>query len=334
MQQRIGRDDFRRTNELQMSGHQSSDVWWVYSEYEVEEDPQYGGETWEQEFPPYLIKPKSSYVTTRRYRPLEETPHLFVEFARLYDKGFSVERIMDWVHRYGTLNYSRFSQYSAHRSKHPNTVKALWGEVCWAAGVLRLYEAALNGDTGRAQRLAQNDFRFMTPDHDTRPLFASDEGIDRSEFKSSPINSPLWKKNVGDGAEEVANLVDSRYFGDYLAYALDVSVWAVDDVVQGLCFPTLYVPEFRLNNDPSQIRGGWGFKNLLGAMYMQMRWLMASGADLKRCLFCGRIISLAPPAPGVRKPRSNKKFCNKSCRQNYDYHNRRKPEDQSKSAQG
>jgi hypothetical protein len=324
MYRRIGRDDFRQANESQKGALRESDAWSVCSEYELEEDPEYGGEMWEPEYRPYLIKPKSAFaqggdeIRWRRYRPLEET-HLFLEFARLYDKGFSVERIVDWVHRYGTLNFSRFSRYSPHSLKHANTVRAFWGEVCWAAGVLGMYEAVLNGDASEAQRLAQNDFYFLASE-DEAQVWMGGAAIDRRESESRLNRSPLWKR-FGDEAEDVAKMVEDRFFGDYLAYALHVAVWAVDDVVQKHCFPTLLLPG-PFNSDTSRVTGGWGFDNLLGAMYMQMRWLMASGAALKRCLFCGRIISLAPPSPGARKPRSDKEYCNKSCRQNAS--NRRK----------
>jgi hypothetical protein len=67
-------------------------------------------------------------------------------------------------------------------------------------------------------------------------------------------------------------------------------------------------------------------RNLLGAMYTQFSWLLASGGDLSRCKHCGRIISHASPALGGgrrgRKPRKDKEFCDSRCRQNYHYHHR------------
>ena len=72
-------------------------------------------------------------------------------------------------------------------------------------------------------------------------------------------------------------------------------------------------------------------RNLLGAMYVQFYWLVASAGDLSRCKHCNRIISYASPIPGSRdrKPRKDKEFCDKRCRQNYHYHNRIKPSPQS-----
>jgi hypothetical protein len=152
--------------------------------------------------------------------------------------------------------------------------------------------------------------------------------VDRSEFESIYDKSPLWQRFGGE-KEEVADIVDSLFWGDYLKYALYVAVGAVDEMVQKLCFPTFGPPGIFVD-DPSGVKGGWGFRNLLGAMYMQMRWLMAAGADLKRCRYCRRIISFSPPSPGARKPRSNKEYCNKSCRQSHHYHNKVKPQGQIK----
>ena len=53
----------------------------------------------------------------------------------------------------------------------------------------------------------------------------------------------------------------------------------------------------------------WRPRNLLGAMYLQMYWLMTSSGELARCEHCGRSLPLTPPHPEGRKPRSDKRFC-------------------------
>ena len=337
-QRRMSREDFSQTSELHVNSYLKSDMWAVCSEYELCEAPEYGtpyyaGVTWEQEYPPYLLKPKSvlteggSKAQWTRYKPLEDTPHLFLEFARLYDKGFSVKRIKEWVCRYGTLDYSRFAHLSQDNRRHMNTVRAFWGEVCWAAGVLALYEAALNEDASEAQHLAQNEFYFLVPNYSVFSV-KSDTMVDRSQIERIFYKSPLWQ-NFGGEEEEVANIAQSIFSGDYRKYALYVSVWAVDEMAQKFCFPTLGVQGWYHPN-PSSVEGGWGFRNLLGAMYMQMRWLIAAGANLERCEYCNRILSFSPPFPGARKPHSHKKYCNKSCRQANYYKNKVKPQRESK----
>ncbi len=75
---------------------------------------------------------------------------------------------------------------------------------------------------------------------------------------------------------------------------------------------------------------GWGVRNLLGVIYLQVYWLVTSAGELSRCKYCERIISYAPPLPvekgrKARKPRSDREFCDKRCRQNYHYQHRVKP---------
>ncbi len=57
------------------------------------------------------------------------------------------------------------------------------------------------------------------------------------------------------------------------------------------------------------------FKSLLGAMYLQMYWLMAARSDLTRCEHCGLLISLARPTPEGRKRRRDQRFYGDACRQ-------------------
>jgi hypothetical protein len=48
---------------------------------------------------------------------------------------------------------------------------------------------------------------------------------------------------------------------------------------------------------PSALTSGYGFHNLLGAMYLQMYWLVAAGEKhVTRCRHCGRLINLTARA--------------------------------------
>ncbi len=116
-------------------------------------------------------------------------------------------------------------------------------------------------------------------------------------------------------------------------------VWhVVQDKLSNFTYPTINhelpstsaLPHFHKGEPlaPHRLGASWGFRNLIGAMYLQFYWLITSRAGIKRCKHCGRIISLAPPTSSEgkkgRKPRSDKRYCDKWCQQNYDYHNRRK----------
>jgi len=114
--------------------------------------------------------------------------------------------------------------------------------------------------------------------------------------------------------------------------ALESIYWDIQQVLEAFTYPCLAQhsssgkPPFIEPWTPERMTSSLWPRNLLGAMYLQFFWLIASADELSRCKHCGRIIPHAPPLPasGDRKPRKDKEFCDKRCRQNYHYHNRRK----------
>jgi hypothetical protein len=145
------------------------------------------------------------------------------------------------------------------------------------------------------------------------------------------------------GTSEIA-LEGRRYFrfiaetigGTYLDALVHVAtrqvLWEAWQIIPEYCYPYLThrspsgkAPlEERLA--PELLMASVRPCNLLGAMYAQFYWLLASGGDLSRCKHCGRVISHASPAfvgdRRGRKPRKDKEFCDSRCRQNYHYHQR------------
>jgi hypothetical protein len=87
------------------------------------------------------------------------------------------------------------------------------------------------------------------------------------------------------------------------SWARGVVEHTVQRKVELQCYPTLHEE----NGVYSQ---GWGFKSLLGAMWLQMMWLMLS--EPRHCLWCKKAL----PA----KARSDKKYCDADCRSNWNYH--------------
>ena len=91
-------------------------------------------------------------------------------------------------------------------------------------------------------------------------------------------------------------------------WALYVVEEVVERKIRGRCWP---VP-VRAGNSHNQ---GWAFNSLLGAMWLQMLWLMVG--QPRRCAWCGRVLDAdpelqAPQDAGVgvgRKPRSDRRFC-------------------------
>ena len=85
-------------------------------------------------------------------------------------------------------------------------------------------------------------------------------------------------------------------------------------------------------NDDSHVQG-WAFGSLLGAMWLQMLWLMLGQA--RRCEWCGRLLDVDPEEDlrttgdagageaGNRKPPSHKRFCDDTggrCKAKWNYY--------------
>ena len=165
-----------------------------------------------------------------------------------------------------------------------------------AWGILKMYEAVLNRDW-KAAKLHRSEHLGELVDLDL-PLLSSDKDVPR---------------------EEVPEM--------YLEDALLGAMLMVEDTVGKLCRPgsiftkSAIFPEV----DPSGVKGVWEFKNLLGAAYLQMYWLMTSGGDIARCKWCGLVMSLARPHPDGRKRRQDRKFCNDACRQAHHRSKKQEP---------
>jgi hypothetical protein len=110
-------------------------------------------------------------------------------------------------------------------------------------------------------------------------------------------------------------------------WALTVVEEIVERKIRGRCWP---VPV----RDGSSHGQGWAFDSLLGAMWLQMLWLMLGQPH--RCEWCGALLDVDPEreqnlyadADGLRKRRSDKRFCSdkgtknsSKCRQKWNYYN-------------
>jgi hypothetical protein len=292
VQHRIGRDDFVRAMELQRRSVSESGSWKVCEEYELREPDT----AVDYDYHSFEVTPRYSFIREdkwRTYDPLEDTPDLFLKFARLYRGGRDrfvskvfVNSMLDWVHKYGLLGYEKGPYYGGAEE----TINNYAGSAYWAAGILAMYEAALNGDEEGAK------------------------GAVLEEFLSVDIvGSELKRMDEKRFVKLKAEWIEERRNGVYVEYALETAMQLVTLALRDQCFPILHPREGV--SDPSQISAGWGFNSLYGAMYLQMYWLMSAGGDVTRCEYCGRIISLARPHPQGRKRRRDKRFCNDACRQ-------------------
>jgi hypothetical protein len=292
----LSKRDFDTTGRL-MGGRFASREWKVCETYELTKSRG----TSEGDADSYLVVPKYRYGPGtfgkwRSYEPLEETPDLFLKFARLYQAQDRPEAMLEWARTYGTLGHGQPPWVRGA----PQDAKGFWEAVERAAGLLALYEGVLNRDSQSVQRALLKEFPYMGiwwSIYDEPPAPPADHGLMDLEFLAS----------------QIAEYVEEFYEGDYLGYTLETVADEVELMVGTLCRPVLKVEEG--SHDPSEVTAQWHFKSLLGAMYLQMYWLMAAGSELTRCEYCGRLISLARPSPESRKRRRDKRFCDDACRQ-------------------
>ncbi len=109
--------------------------------------------------------------------------------------------------------------------------------------------------------------------------------------------------------------------------ALDDVSRTVETMLEGRCYPTL-----RRRKDG--IVQGWGFESLLGAMWLQMMWLVSADGEVRRCKrgLCNRVVTIEMPDPDEltykstyrgekewliptkHKTHKNKQYCSDSCK--------------------
>jgi hypothetical protein len=313
---RIGRDDLDASKPLLgevSSGH--SQFWSVYENYEVvtEEDG------WS-----YLI----GFGRAHRYRPLVDTPYLFLDFAQLgAQKAASREALERWVHRYGLLgrHYDDPEYYAslprsgtvippmkyAPEGGPAETAVEFWLEAWEANSLLNLYEAALNKDRDRLEQLLE---------------------IKDPEKKKPIVDLYRPKRGLSKGGVWTEVLMERPQWIDILVHKSLERIWhVVEDRVSVLAYPAVDLQITAMHNmlTPKKVTPTWGFRNLLGAIYLQFYWLVALRGGLSRCKYCKRIIShepsLAQSEDRPRKPRRDRIFCSKHCQQNHHYHERVKP---------
>jgi hypothetical protein len=322
MWRRLSKDDFAGVNEEAQWELATSEVrgWWVCSEYELRSGcigPKHG------------LTKDALEKEWRVYDPLVDTPDLFLKFARLYDQGFSTELILQWVARYGLLGVGS-GEGSGLRGGPEETVEGFWEEVSWAAGTLAMYEIALSGDSEKAKKVVPVAFPFLDlarwglePQgwilklvHEVFGEVLTGELLESSRQQGLRGIEDFTRKERDLTQRYMMEFIDRMYEADYLGYALEFSMSAVGGKMrQGLCYPKPELVDDKGAFVPTNVRAWWVYENLLGAMYLQMHWLMTSGGELTRCENCGRIIALSRPYPEGRKRRRDKRFCDDACRQ-------------------
>lgn len=261
----------------------------------------------------------------RRYSPLRDVPDLFLRFARLaptvpISHEELLEITLEWVKSYGALgSYARTdirpvdTPQTLDYSTHPGRIQSLLefhkaGQE--ALYCLKLYEAA-------------NAHRNLYGGADV------DRGVLADEDALADVLSKSDRKNK--------SLKEQR------DRALTRAMLIVAGHVQDECYPVLYRHHRQTAMEGYETSGfsqGWGFRSLLGAMYLQMMWLMTSANAAKQCEYedCFNIITFGSPVEdaatksstgGKYRTRKDKRFCSKNCAQKWRYHHVLKPRRQA-----
>jgi hypothetical protein len=315
LQRRLGEEDLANVSPFRKEWERHKPfVWSVYEDYETV-DPKDGL--------PYLRavtrEGHEAPQHTKVYKPLVDTPRLFLDFARIAEHRNPRAALSQWISQYGLLGLAHHgpqwfpegspevvvppTQYDS-RGGPGETLDAVWYEVYTTNYVLALYEAVLNRDAAKLESL----------------LFLTGEDPESLERRMQYLEEQ--KQETGSG------------WIDVLVSEALAQVWEHVMALTVFAYPAI-TPTGNLRQQPlltvDRLTASWGVRNLLGAMYLQFFWLVTSAGELSRCKYCGRIISYAPPIPSgenrtARKPRKDKEFCDSRCRQNYHYHNRIKPE--------
>jgi hypothetical protein len=242
------------------------------------------------------------YQGQKGFRPLVDTPALFLEFAGLVEEGITRDKWLDWMHRYGVLGFEGNGEvadrwWASPRGGPRETLTAFVEEASKANAALRIYEAATS--PGGPDVAVLSDFA-----NNTEPALSALAVW--TEFKEAETASALQ------------------------ACGLRVAWNAVGDMLTGHCYPELY----RLKDTFSM---AWGFKSLIGAMYLQMTWLMTAARGARRCQGpkCNKIIAYEQPekgahpqlqgkkndrSAGYKKTRKDKRFCGNSCKSLWHYY--------------
>lgn len=253
----------------------------------------------------------------REYRPLADTPALFLEFAELADEEITHEVWSAWVHRHGTLGLGHRNPKNATWLEDPSVCETggpgesfvnFRREALRANWLLRLYEAAFSPE-------------------------GSDIDVDWFEQRAAQLyEGGLSRMSLG---------LDTSDPDQARAKAVEKLRRQVELRLME-CYPALYPS----SQEDQPFVQGWNFYSLLGAMYLQMAWLMTAKEDeVRRCKMpgCNRIITVEEPEPVVTgtkrndrsagyRTRRDKVFCSDKCKGKYHYHFRVKTRQQQNAS--
>jgi hypothetical protein len=337
MYRKLNRGDLEGSNPLLLLTEEERDdqrfVWWVYEDYDLVEA---GDLTYIQAANQgnYRESPRPVYA----YDPLTDTPRLFLDFARIVDHKNPAQELLDWFHKYGllglTTHHPRYPPIFPRDTTLPSweleiidkyvpkrrydfrggpgdSIEHIWALAEEANSSLVLYEAAIARDQEKLERALYPE---NWPEH-------------AESYRRTP------EVQTGSSDMERVDVLIHRAMGQIMEYLGGGLNFVYPDLASKTYFdgPPSTAAEALT---PERLTRSWRPRNLWGAISLQFYWLVTSAGELARCKYCTAPISYAPSISDTgeeRKPRSDKAFCNDSCRYSYHYHNRVKPTREGKS---
>jgi hypothetical protein len=258
-----------------------------------------------QDATPYLPLRDSKPVVDNNYAPLM-APELVVELANIADNPITPEVVLDWAETYGLLASSKEEDVlvdelvgvpmSGHACRE--SVSAFAAAAVTVRMCLRVYEA-LNRD----------------------------EELDLEKL-SSEIG-PLPRNGL-------AKLMKSweREPGHERAWLFNVLSRVTRAHLQEHCFPE-FITYTRGGYPTGRFVLSWGFRNLLGAIWLQFAGMLEDADAVRFCRLpdCRRVITIesgepsyeiSVPGRGTYRTRSDRVFCKgRPCKQKYHYRKKR-----------
>src|SRR5215203_1363075 len=236
------------------------------------------------------------------YQPLADFPGLFLKFAGLADRGeITRDTWLDWVHGYGVLGLGYRDPENASWLEDPS--------MCEVGGPGESFRN-FNRQALRANWLLRLYESLL-----------SQEGPDAERSRRR------WEQIHGYDPGPI--LFNFSGTPEGRARALNV-VWSEVNLQVMECYPALYA------GDTGFVQG-WDFYSLLGAMYLQMMYLMtAEEKEVRRCRRpeCNRVVAFEQSEPpknqglkknvrGKYKTRRDKVYCSDNCK-GLDHYYRKK----------
>ena len=305
-----------RALEKAVKDEQRRQGWPVYKNYDIIEED---GETFvvAPVSPPWFIEPEEEIVGQWRvrdnsqdvmshYAPLA-VPELVVDLAELAEKEITPEDVLGWAQVYGLLGIQRYAIVNID-----DTSACLYWDEGRKESVLRFAEAA------REVRACLRIYEALT----------SEEEVDLEAL----LSLVEFLSFAGSGSTKAKRV--RKRLGIERAWLLNKVGMTVERRLQEHCLPQITIYSRGSLLPTGKFALSWGFKNLLGAIWLQMAWLLEAESErVRRCKLpgCLRVIHFesgeSAADPGLRKKvrgkyktRIDREFCKgRGCKQKYHY---------------